>query len=457
MALIDRPRAGTPAAAERPATGGLPPLLLAVDVACAAAVLAASGPRAAGVGIFTAALVASCALLGLYRARLGLALLDDLPFLLTAAVGSLGLSTVLDVLLDAVSVDGTLVLVLGAQTALVVAARAVAYAVVRRGRRSGRMAQRALIVGCGGLGAQLAGILGRHEHGLRPVGFIDDDPRLDAAQRPLPVLGRLADLARVAREQGVGVVVVGWSNAPEPVILDVLRGCHRLDVEIYTVPRFWQVQSTHRLVEVLDGVPLVRLRRSAFRATTWPLKRVVDVTASAAGLLLLGPLLLCCALAVRWEGGPGVLFRQERIGLDGRRFQLLKFRSMSPGTGEADTRWTIADDERVGRVGRWMRALSLDELPQLWNVLRGDMSLVGPRPERPYFVERFSRDHDEYLWRHRVPCGITGWAQVHGLRGDTSIGERARFDNYYIENWSLWLDVKILLRTVVQVLTAAGA
>ncbi|MEO6715432.1 MAG: sugar transferase, partial [Mycobacteriales bacterium] len=162
-------------------------------------------------------------------------------------------------------------------------------------------------------------------------------------------------------------------------------------------------------------------------------------------------------IASRIETGPGVLFRQTRVGVDGRAFELLKFRSMKPSSEtESQTRWNIGTDARVGRVGRFLRRSSLDELPQLWNILRGDMTLVGPRPERPHFVAQFTESHPRYTARHRVPAGLTGWAQVHGLRGDTSIEDRARFDNFYIENWSLWLDIKIIFWTVSQMLRGDG-
>ena len=180
-----------------------------------------------------------------------------------------------------------------------------------------------------------------------------------------------------------------------------------------------------------------------------------DVVLSGLLLLLLSPVLLICTVGSYFETGC-VLFRQERVGLDGRPFTLLKFCSLRPSDGEAATRWNIGEDDRVRPIGRFLRRTSLDELPQLWNVLRGDMSLVGPRPERPFFVDEFTRQFPWYMARHRVPVGLTGWAQVHGLRGDTSIADRARFDNFYIENWSLWGDIKILLRTAGQVIKAAG-
>jgi lipopolysaccharide/colanic/teichoic acid biosynthesis glycosyltransferase len=163
------------------------------------------------------------------------------------------------------------------------------------------------------------------------------------------------------------------------------------------------------------------------------------------------------AVLVRIEGGPGVLFKQSRIGLNGEAFVLLKLRSLKPAdVRESDTTWSVADDNRIGSIGRFMRRTSLDELPQLWNILRGDMSLVGPRPERPHFVYAYSSEYPEYLLRHRVPSGLTGLAQINGLRGNTSIEDRIRYDNYYIENWSLWLDLKILLTTLRAVVCAQG-
>jgi lipopolysaccharide/colanic/teichoic acid biosynthesis glycosyltransferase len=203
-------------------------------------------------------------------------------------------------------------------------------------------------------------------------------------------------------------------------------------------------------------MPLVRLRRAPFRTGAWTAKRVNDIAISALVLVLLAPVLLMCAVLSRWETG-SVLFRQTRIGLAGEPFTLLKFCSLRPAVeSEALTNWNIGEDARVGRFGRFLRRTSLDELPQLWNVLRGDMSLVGPRPERPYFVDEFTRQFPWYMARHRVPVGLTGWAQVHGLRGDTSIADRSRFDNFYIENWSMWGDIKILIRTATQVLRAGG-
>lgn len=185
---------------------------------------------------------------------------------------------------------------------------------------------------------------------------------------------------------------------------------------------------------------------------------MLDALLAFLALLPAAPILALSALAVRLSDGPGVLFRQERVGLDGRPFVLLKFRTLRPSDErESATRWNVSHDRRMSAVGHFLRRTSLDELPQLWNVLRGDMSLVGPRPERPYFVRQFSQTYPGYQERHRMPVGITGLAQIHGLRGDTSIEDRARFDNHYIESWSLWQDIRILLRTATALFRFGGA
>jgi exopolysaccharide biosynthesis polyprenyl glycosylphosphotransferase len=337
-----------------------------------------------------------------------------------------------------------------AVTAGVYVSRVACYAVVRAARRSGRVRHRTLVIGAGRVGAQLATTLQEHrEYGLEPVGFVDGGPLLVDHELPVPVLGGPDHLAELLVEHRVTVVIVAFTSLREQHMIEVLRTCDRLRCEIFFVPRLFELHSTGAGVEQVWGMPLVRWRRSAYRTLSWRLKRVFDIVVAALALVALGPLLLACAVAVRLDGGPGVLFRQERVGLDGRPFQLLKFRSLRPADDdESRTRWNIAHDGRLGPVGRFLRTTSLDELPQLINILRGDMSLVGPRPERPYFVEQFARSLPRYTARHRVPAGLTGLAQIHGLRGDTSIEERAHFDNGYIENWSLWVDVKILLRTV---------
>jgi exopolysaccharide biosynthesis polyprenyl glycosylphosphotransferase len=203
------------------------------------------------------------------------------------------------------------------------------------------------------------------------------------------------------------------------------------------------------MVREIEGIPFLRLK--GVPMTTWGriLKRTFDAGIAAILLLLFSPVLLAIALLIKLDSRGPVLFRQERIGIDGRNFDMLKFRSMK---AEAESKsgpvFAREDDPRRTAIGTFLRKSSLDEFPQLINVLRGEMSLVGPRPERPFFVDRFKDNVPKYLDRHRVKTGMTGWAQVNGLRGNTSIEERIKYDVYYIENWSLWLDVKILLRTV---------
>ena len=278
-----------------------------------------------------------------------------------------------------------------------------------------------------------------------------------AALLPIRHLGGYGQLGEVIRRHAVRDVIVAYGGAKEEELVDILRTCDRLDVEVFVVPRLFELHNANRYTDEIWGVPLIRVRRAVYRSLWWRVKRLVDVVASALMLLFLAPVLAACALAVRLEGGPGVIFRQVRVGLDGRPFQVLKFRSLKPvDETESQTQWNIRHDDRLGPVGRFLRASSLDELPQLWNILRGDMSLVGPRPERPHFVQQFSTHIPRYTARHRVPAGLTGWAQAHGLRGDTSIEDRARFDNYYIENWSPWLDMKIVLKTVGQVVRRHG-
>jgi len=303
----------------------------------------------------------------------------------------------------------------------------------------------------------LATALVQHpEYGLELVGLLDDQPLLREHERPVPVLGGFDSLTDVVLENAVDVVIVTFGAIREPQMVPLLRAGDRLACDMLFVPRLYELHAVTRDTEVLWGVPLVQLRRAPFRTGAWTGKRVFDVVVSGVALFLLLPVLLVCAAMSRWETG-SVLLRQERIGLDGRPFTLLKFCSLRPSEpSEASTHWNIGGDTRVRFLGRLLRRTSFDELPQLWNVLRGDMSLVGPRPERPYFVDEFTRQFPWYMARHRVPAGLTGWAQVHGLRGDTSIADRARFDNFYIENWSLWGDVKILLRTAGQVIRAVG-
>ncbi|MFE7730416.1 exopolysaccharide biosynthesis polyprenyl glycosylphosphotransferase [Streptomyces anthocyanicus] len=319
----------------------------------------------------------------------------------------------------------------------------------------------ALVVGPAATAQRVASALLRHPRcGLRPVGIVTGGP---GGGTGLPVLSRDEEVRRAVVQNGVRDVLVAGSPvnpSARPRQAALLRtlaesGCTvwELDAE---APEHADAPA-RPAGDRIAGFPCRRLEPAA-RRPGGAGKRVLDVTVSGLLLLLLSPLLLACAAVLRVVGGPGVLFRQERVGEGGRPFTLLKFRTHRPADEhESATRWSVADERRMPWFCRFLRRTSLDELLQLWNVFRGDMSLVGPRPERPYFVARFSQTHPGYAARHRVPAGITGLAQINGLRGDTSIEDRARFDNAYIDDWSLWRDVCILLRTAVALVRPTGS
>ena len=437
---------------------GVAPFLLVLDLLC----LAAAAAPITGVRGSTLVLGSVAVFLyvngGLYRSRLTLSALDDLPSLLGRGLAAGAVTTSFALVLDPQLARPALLGVATVFGATVVLERALAYSVVRAVRRRRRVAHPTLVLGGGRIGGLLmTNLLAHPEYGLDPVGFLDDDPLMTPEERPAPLLGGFDALASAIVEFGVQEVIVAFASLSEDAMVDVLRTCDRLSCEIFVVPRLFEMGAAGRDTDVLWGLPVVRVRRAPFRTISWRLKRLVDIVASAAAIVVLAPVLAVVALAVRLEGGRGVLFRQERVGLDGRPFQVLKFRSLKPvDESESQTMWNIKHDDRLGPVGKFIRKTSLDELPQLFNILRGEMSVVGPRPERPFFVAEFSKAMPRYLARHRVPAGLTGWSQVHGLRGDTSIEERARFDNYYVEHWSLWLDIKVVLRTVSSVLRGSG-
>lgn len=427
------------------------------DIAVVVAAVALSGAVRWETAAFGAVALVLIRRSRLHRARITVSLLDDLPGFVVAVLGAVGTVTIAVLLVGWSAHLPRFVQVAGLTLLGFLGARAITYAVVRWARRTQLVSHPTLVIGSGAVGMRAAQVMREHpEYGMRPVGFLDDEPPGTPVERSAPLLGGVADLASVIARCRVSSVVVAFLNSPETNLVPTLRLCDQLGVEIFTVPRLHQVHSNSPDHEVLRGLPLIRLRRPAGRTPSWWLKQVFDVLAAAAGLVVACPVMAVCALGARVETG-GVLFRQQRVGRDGHRFEILKFQSLRPADEtEAATLWNVGEDARLGPWGRLMRRSSLDELPQLWNVLRGDMSLVGPRPERPHFVDVFAGENPDYGFRHRVPSGLTGWAQVNGLRGDTSILERAQFDNYYIENWSMWLDVKILLRTVGQVLGAGG-
>jgi exopolysaccharide biosynthesis polyprenyl glycosylphosphotransferase len=325
-------------------------------------------------------------------------------------------------------------------------------------RRGGETAKPTLIIGAGKIGHLVASRLLEHpEFGLRPVGFLDKEPLADP-HSTVPILGASWDLEQVIEEHAIEHVVVAFSTAPSEVLLRQVQRCEKSGVGVSLVPRLFEYMTERVTIEHIGGLPLMSARRAGPNGWQFAVKYAFDRVVAGLLLLLALPLLALLALGVALSAGWPVLFRQTRVGLGGREFEIFKFRTMTheatdlPELEEA-LMMNIAPggvegvDRRTG-LGSLIRRLSLDELPQLINVLKGEMSLIGPRPERPHFVELFERTIPRYADRRRVKPGITGWAQIHGLRGKTSLSDRVEWDNYYVENWSLWLDFKIMLTTL---------
>ena len=317
--------------------------------------------------------------------------------------------------------------------------------------RHGFGVRQVLVVGAGRLGRAVVDKLAEHpEAGLRVVGLADDDPaKLGTSYQGVPVLGSTAQAARLSEENRVDTVFLALPLEAHRTMLAVLKEVARTVPDVRVVPDLLQYITFRAGVEDFDGLPVVHLTSVPLSGWMSLVKRSVDIGISAVALLLLCPLFAAIAIAIRLEDRGAVFYRQWRMGLDGRPFHILKFRSMVLGAeDESGPTWASPDDPRRTHRGQFLRRWSLDELPQLINVLRGEMSLVGPRPERPEFVREFKETFPQYMLRHRVRAGMTGWAQVHGWRGNTSVTKRIEYDLYYIENWSLSLDIKILWMTL---------
>jgi exopolysaccharide biosynthesis polyprenyl glycosylphosphotransferase len=404
----------------------------------------------------------------MYKTPIELRMLDEIrsivPAMAIAAASAVAISVVVGG--STSPVDGIVWTWLLA-TATVVAGRISLIASERRARKNREAGQRTLIVGAGNVGRLVARRLLEHpEIGLKPVGFLDKEPLVAGEDPEPPVLGASWDLEQVAAERRIDHVIVAFSTAPDEVLLRLLKRCERLRIRTSVVPRLYEKSTEHVDVVPLGGLPLIT--RAVPNPMSWrfALKHTVDRMIAGIALVLLAPVMGALAVGVLLESGRPIFYGAERIGRDGRRFQMLKFRSMLPMP--AEERMNLVIDPEIGtggvngtdrrtRIGTFMRRTSLDELPQLFNVLKGEMSLVGPRPERSEYVEFYEKTVPRYVDRHRVKSGITGWAQVSGLRGETSMADRAEWDNYYIENWSLWLDWKIIILTFAAVFRLSNA
>ena len=381
-------------------------------------------------------------IIGAYRPRIFYRLWNQLPALL----GQLTVSTLLfSVWPDRHRVE--LLEHLPVLVGIVILARLITYGVVRKMRSRPGRSEDALVIGADRSGRLVADALVRSASGIRPVGFIDR-PGV-AAPAGLPVFGDLAHLDAVVDRMGVRHLIVADAGGRSAALSACLYDCRARNLEVWVIPPMFELgaeffgSATHDIW----AVPFRHLRTPGQHTAARMVKRAFDFTVAATMLLLASPVMVATALAVRLTSAGPVFFRQTRIGQHGREIVLLKFRTMAINS-DSDTRWSVAGSLGVTPIGAFLRRSCIDELPQLINVVRGDMSLVGPRPERPYFAKQFSATVPRYTDRLRVPVGITGWAQIHGLRGDTSIDERTRFDNFYIEHWSLGFDLVIMARTI---------
>jgi Undecaprenyl-phosphate glucose phosphotransferase len=344
---------------------------------------------------------------------------------------------------------------------LIMVSRTLIHWLFHKVRSAGVGRDRVLIVGLGDVArmivqkirsmpsasSEVAGIVAQNRNGTS----------LPADVEGVPVLGSAEQLPRLIAENRIDEIIIALPEVSHSDTLAIINLCDRGATRIRIFPDTFLFIAGQVSIEDLGGLPLLSLRDVAMRGWRLAVKRLFDLVVSFAGLVVLSPLFLVVAVLIKLESPGPVFYTQERMGLDGRPFRMLKFRSMSEDAEMSGPGWTTPDDPRRTRFGAFMRRLNIDELPQLINVLLGRMSLVGPRAERPFYVEQFKKSIPGYMNRHREKAGITGWAQINGLRGDTSIEERTKYDLWYIENWSLFLDFKILVRQLFRLFNSRNA
>jgi exopolysaccharide biosynthesis polyprenyl glycosylphosphotransferase len=383
-----------------------------------------------------------------YRHRLTIEILDEIAICVgVSAVAAMVMTSLESLLTEQEIVSGNSVRLWCFAAVYLSAGRTGLLLAQKSARRKGEGMERTLIIGAGQVGGLVWNRLSEHpELGLEPVGFLDKDPIVTAgvAETDVPVLGASWDLERVVRLHGIEHIVLAFSSAPHAVMLDLVARCETLGLRVSVVPRLFERMPSRVDVTHVGGLPLLHLRPANPRGTQYAVKYALDRVFAVVAIVLLSPLLAAITIAVLISLGRPILYRQRRVGRDERPFEMLKFRTMRPALPTDDTSLELAPDtapggvegtDRRSRVGALLRKSSLDELPQLFNIARGDMSFVGPRPERPEFAEYFDENVYRYGERHRVKGGLTGWAQIHRLRGQTSLADRVEWDNYYIENF----------------------
>jgi Undecaprenyl-phosphate glucose phosphotransferase len=391
--------------------------------------------------------------LGLYSPRRTFALRDEGWLLCKAASLAVVCFTATSYLLKQVDISRlVLVIFWGTAVVLPLASRALIPHTLRQLRQRGSYLRRALLVGNGDLAHQVIKMIQQHpEAGLKIVGALAEHPReVRGSLDGIEVLGTYGALGALIHEEEIDQVIMALPFHAYETLEGMLAQVENEPVDVTLVPDLARYMILKCGMEDLAGIPAVTLQGSPLYGWNAVLKRALDLGVSLAALLLFAPLMGVIAILIKVSSRGPVLYRQQRMGLDCRPFTLLKFRSMrlqAEPSGVAI--WSKRNDPRRTWVGAWLRRTSLDELPQLINVLKGEMSLVGPRPERPQFIEEFRKGIPRYMLRHKIQAGMTGWAQIHGYRGDTSIEERLRYDLEYIQQWSLLFDLKILVLTLV--------
>jgi Undecaprenyl-phosphate glucose phosphotransferase len=344
---------------------------------------------------------------------------------------------------------------------LVLIERYVVRKTLRQLRKSGYNQKHLLIIGAGPLGKEFADKVSIHrDFGYNVVGFLDDDEtKHDNIFVGKPVLGSCGKLPELLENNIFDEVVVALPLNACQKYCNIINQCEKAGVRTRIIPDFNKFLPGNPKIEDFDGIPLLNTRYIPLDdPLNRYLKRILDITVALSTMLLTAPIMIIVAIGIKLTSAGPVFFRQDRIGLNNKHFNMLKFRSMRLMDDKtAATEWTKADDPRRTKFGTFLRKTSLDELPQLFNVLVGEMSVVGPRPERPYFVEQFKEEIPKYMVKHQVKPGITGWAQANGWRGDTSIENRIKCDIYYIENWDLFFDIKIMFLTIFRGLVNKNA
>ena len=458
-------------------------LALAAIASVASAPAATLRTDAFSLAVFSVLVLAVLVYLGLYRSKFATHFLEDARTIVAAtAIVAMCMTFGRVLIFDNPDAAAQAVRAWIFASTYVIAARGGHHIVEMRRRRAGKIGQETLIIGAGAVGRQFADrLVQRPEFGLRPVAFLDDDPlEIDddwGPQIPVldsqPVAGDRAlfgpGLEAALEDLRVSHVVVSFSTSSHQAELDLLRRCQARGVTVSVLPRLFEGVTDDLELERIGGIPIVSVRPSDPQGWQYALKYASDRVIAGLAIVLTSPIMLVAALATLLTLGRPILFRQSRVGLDGKEFDVLKFRTMCDPSPEE--RAAIEERDRASadvapggvegvdrrtRTGTFLRRSSLDELPQLFNVALGDMSLVGPRPERPSYVRLFDESVYRYADRHRVKSGITGWSQVQGLRGNTSIADRVEWDNYYIENRSPWLDFKIIMMTIPALLRDFG-